>query len=290
MSYVICSDSAGDFNVDHVTDLGLCLATLSFTIDGQTYQNHTDHCDMPIKTFYQNLRDGKTATTAAVNVQQFTDLFEPALQAGSDVLYLGFSSGLSTTYQSGEIAAADLREKYPNRKIITIDTLAGSAGQALLVTLACKMQQAGKDIEEVAQWVRDNALKMNIFVIVDDLNHLKRGGRVSTASAVLGSMLSIKPIIVVNNEGKLVNSDKARGRKTAFDKALAAMDVRKPSGGYPDVFVAHSDCLDGANQLIDLVRTKYGTEHIETLDIGPVIGAHTGPGTVVVAFLGTHRD
>ena len=290
MSYVICSDSAGDFNVNHVTDLGLRLATLSFTMDGQTYQNHVDHRDMPIKTFYQNLHDGKTATTAAVNVFQFTDLFETALQACNDVLYLGFSSGLSTTYQSAEIAAADLREKYPERKIITIDTLSGSGGQALITYLACKMQQAGKSLEEVAQWVQDNVLKTNIFVIVDDLNHLKRGGRVSAASAVLGSMLSIKPIIFVTNEGKLVNIDKARGRKAGFDKAIACMEERKPADGYHDVFVAHSDCLDGANQLADMVKAKYGTERIQTIDIGPVIGAHTGPGTVVLCFMGTHRE
>jgi len=290
MSYVICSDSAGDFNVNHVTDQGLRLATLSFTIGGETYQNHVDHRDMPIKDFYQNLRDGKTATTAAVNVHQFTDLFESVLKECNDVLYLGFSSGLSTTYQSAEIAAADLREKYPERKIITIDTLCGSGSQALFVCLACKMQQEGKSIDEVAQWVRDNILNFNTFVIVDDLNHLKRGGRVSAASAVLGSMLSIKPIIFVNNEGKLVNIDKARGRKAAFDKALACMEARKPADGYTDVFVAHSDCIDGANQLINMVRETYGTERIETLDIGPVIGAHTGPGTVVLCFKGTHRD
>ena len=290
MSYVICSDSAGDFDVKHVTNLGVRLATLSFTIDGQTYQNHVDHRDMPIKSFYQHLRDGKSAITAAVNVQQFTDLFEAVLQEGNDVLYIGFSSGLSTTYQSGEIAASDLREKYPDRKIITIDTLGGSCGQALIVCLACKMQQEGKGIDEVAQWVRENAPKHNVFVVVDDLNHLKRGGRVSAASAVLGSMLSIKPIIFINNEGKLVNIDKARGRKVAFDKAITCMEERKPAEGYTSVFIAHSDCLDWANQLADMVRAKYGIEHIEILDIGPVIGAHTGPGTVVISFIGTHRE
>ena len=290
MSYVICSDSAGDFNVEHLTTLGIRAATLSFTLDGQTYQNHIDHRDMPIQSFYQHLRNGKSATTAAVNVQQFIDLFEGVLQEGSDVLYIGFSSGLSTTYQSAEIAAVDLREKYPDRSIITIDSLCGSCSQSLLVCCACYMQQEGKSMEEVARWVREYGPKVNTFVVVDDLNHLKRGGRVSAASAVLGSMLSIKPIIVVNNEGKLINTDKARGRKGGLEKALVSMEERKPAEGYEHVFLAHSDCIEGANQLADMVRSKFGTEHIEILDIGPVIGAHTGPGTVVAAFIGTHRE
>lgn len=289
MSFVIVSDSAGDFTAKQVEEMGIKVGTLSFILDGQTYQNWPDHRDMPIKEFYDKLRKGSTSSTAAVNVQQFIDIFEPILKDGKDVLYLGFSSGLSTTYQSGEIAATDLREKYPDRKILTVDTLSGSAGQSLLVWHACEMKRKGETMEEIAKWVEDNRRGLCHWVLVDDLHHLKRGGRVSAATAIVGSMLSIKPLIHIDDDGKLVSIDKGRGRAGGMQKILAAMEARAIPNGFETVFISHSDCYDEAVKLGEMIKEKFGTTYLEIVDIGPVIGSHTGPGTVVAFFRGNKR-
>lgn len=289
MSYRIVTDSASDLSMKLVEELGIAHAPLSYTMDGETYYDWLDRRDMPIQEFYRHVREGSMPVTAAVNVQQFYDMFEPILQAGEDILYLGFTTGLSTTYQSGEIAAADLREKYPERKILTIDTTCASSGEALIVYLAAQMRLEGKSIEEVHAWVAENGLSVCHWFMVDDLKHLKRGGRVSAATALVGSMLSIKPILHVNEEGKLINMGKARGRAAALQTIMQEMEARAIPGGFDTIFIAHADCLDDAKSFAEQVQQRFQPKRIEIMDMGAVIGSHTGTGALIVSFRGSKR-
>ena len=214
--FVIVTDSSADLPAALVKELGVEVLPLSFTLQGITRHNYPDDREMDPKEFYRVLRAGEMATTAAVNVADYTDLIDPILAAGKDVLVLAFSSGLSATYQSSTMAVAELREKYPERKIFTVDTLCASLGQGLLIWHAAEQKKAGKSIEEVRDWTEQNKLHLCHGFTVDDLHFLKRGGRVSAATAVLGSMLHIKPVLHVDDEGHLINVGKARGRAASL--------------------------------------------------------------------------
>ena len=229
------------------------------------------------------------ATTSAVNVSQYIDVLEPMLQAGEDVLVLAFSSGLSTTYNSSAIAVAELREKYPERKIFTVDTLCASLGQGLLVWQAVALQKAGKSLEEVRDWAEANKLKLCHWVAVDDLAHLKRGGRISATTAFVGGMLNIKPIIHVDNEGHLINVGKVRGRGASLKYLVDEMGKRITDPQEQVIFISHSDCLEDAKVVGDEAKRRFGVKDVVYNHIGPVIGAHTGPGTVALFFMGTER-
>lgn len=285
--YVIVTDSSADLSAEMVADLGVEVLPLSFSIQEKTYHNYPDGREMDLGAFYQMLRGGEMATTAAVNVAEYTALLEPLLQAGKDVLVLAFSSGLSTTYQSSVIAVNELAERYPQRKIFTVDTLCASMGQGLLVYLAVQEQRRGRSIEEVRDWAEENKLHLCHWFTVDDLHFLKRGGRVSAATAVVGTMLSIKPVLHVDNEGHLISMGKARGRGASF---TALVDHMQQTVTSPDtVFISHGDCLADAEKVADDVKKRFGTRDVVINTIGPVIGAHAGPGTVALFFLGTER-
>ncbi|MEG2679532.1 MAG: DegV family protein, partial [Oscillospiraceae bacterium] len=256
---------------------------------GKTYQNHPDNRDMDPKLFYELLRNEERATTAAVNVADYTELLTPILQSGKDVLILVFSSGLSATYQSACLAAGELSEEFPDRKIMTVDTLAASLGQGLLVWHAAQLKNAGKSMEEVAQWVEENKLHLCHWFTVDDLHFLKRGGRVSAATAVLGTMLSIKPVMHVDNEGHLINMAKARGRKASMVALVDNMEKTAIDPANQMVFLSHGDCLEDAQKVADMVKERMGVKEVILNNVGPVIGAHSGPGTLALFFLGTER-
>lgn len=230
-------------------------------------------------------------TTAAVNVAEYQAHLEPILAAGKDVLVLAFSSGLSTTCNSARIAAQELSEAYPERKILVVDTLCASLGQGLLVWYAARMRQSGKSIEEVRDWAEANKLHLCHWFTVDDLHFLKRGGRVSAATAVVGTMLQIKPVLHVDNEGHLINMAKARGRKAALKALVDHMEQTAIDPAGQTVFISHGDCLEDAQFVAQEVSQRFGIplERIVLNEIGPVIGAHAGPGTVALFFLGKER-
>ena len=283
----VFTDSACDIAPATLQEWGVNYESLTFRFSDSEveYTNHS----MPTKDFYQKMRDGGVAKTAAANTEQFATAFEGALKEGKDVLYLGFSSGLSTTYNSARIAAEELREKYPERKIFTIDTLCASAGEGLLLYLTLLEIKNGATIEQAADFAKSNKLNLCHWFTVDDLVYLKRGGRVSAATALVGNLLGIKPVLHVDNEGHLVNVTKARGRRNAI-AAMAAKykeTALRPAGGH--VFISHGDCEADAKLLADMLREQNGVEVEIITDVGPVIGAHSGPGTLALFFLGSER-
>ena len=287
--FVIVTDSSADLPEDLVRELGVEILPLSFTVKGQTYHNYPDDREMDPKVFYKMLRDGEMATTAAVNVGEFPALLEPMLQAGKDVLILAFSSGLSATYQSSAIAVEELAAKYPERKIYTVDTLCASLGQGLLVWYAVQEKNKGGSIEAVRDWAEAHKLNLCHWFTVDDLHFLKRGGRVSAATAVVGSMLQIKPVLHVDNEGHLINMGKARGRHASLTALVDHMEQTAIDPGAQTVFISHGDCLEEAERVADDVRKRFGVKEIIINNVGPVIGAHSGPGTRALFFMGRER-
>lgn len=288
-NYVIITDSAADLDQAMVDRLGVAVAPLSLTMDGKTYQDWPDRRDLDPKDFYARLRAGAVATTAAINVHDARAVMEPPMKAGQDVLFLAFSSGLSTTYQSAALAAQELTEEYPERKCYVVDTLCASLGQGLLVYLTAKQREAGATLEEARDYAEEQKLHLCHWFTVDDLQFLKRGGRISATTAALGTMLSIKPVLHVDNEGHLINISKARGRQSAI-KALvdkAAQSAIDPAA--QTMFICQGDCLEDAEQLAALVRERLGVKDVYIGYTGPVIGSHSGPGTLALFFLGTER-
>ena len=287
--YVLITDSSADLSQEMVQELGVTVLPLSFTIQGKTYRNYPDNREMDLPLFYDMLRAGELATTSAVNVAEYTQAVEPILQERKDVLILAFSSGLSSTYQASVLAAEELREKYPDRKIYTVDTLCASLGQGLLVYLAAQEQRKGKSIEEVRDWAEETKLNLCHQFTVDDLHFLKRGGRISATTAVVGSMLQIKPVLHVDNEGHLINIGKARGRQASLKALVDKMEKTVTEEGRKTVFISHGDCRKDAVTVADMVRERFGTQDIRINFVGPVIGAHSGPGTLALFYLGTER-
>ena len=285
MSFKIITDSCCDLTAEMVAQCELSVAQLSVEMDGRVYSNE----EMTPVELYTHLRNGKLPKTAAVNPEGWAELIRPALQAGQEVLVLAFSSGLSATYQSAVIAAGELREEFPDRKLIVIDTLCASIGQGLLVYTAAKLREQGKSIDEVAAWVEDHKKNVCHWVTVEDLMHLKRGGRVSAATAVVGTMLSIKPIIRVDDEGKLENLAKARGRKASLNYLLDRMAESFDPELSDTVFIGHGDCLADAQTLESAIRSRFGVKNVYINYVGAVIGAHTGPGVATVFFFGKNR-
>ena len=283
--YIIMTDTGCDLPAEMIESLGLRVIRLELNIEGE--ENSTKNVE--VKDFYGLLRAGKKATTSAVGIDRFMSAMEPILKEGKDILYLGFSSGLSGTYNAGFVAASEIAEKYPDRKIYTVDTLAASMGQGLLVYLAANKKADGASIEDVRDFVENNKLNMCHWFTVDDLMFLKRGGRINAATAVMGTMLSIKPVLHVDNDGKLISISKARGRKAAIDALCAKLGETGTDLTEQTVFISHGDCIDDATYLANKIKEKYSVKDVIIGFIGPVIGAHAGPGTLAVFYLGTHR-
>ncbi|MCR4924971.1 MAG: DegV family protein [Clostridiales bacterium] len=287
--FVIMTDSSGDLPQNLIDELSLEVLPLSVSVDGKQYYNYPDGREISFEDFYKQVRDGADAKTSAVNVDQFIEVMEKILKEGKDVLYLGFSSGLSGTYSASTVAAEDLREKYPDRKIYTVDTLAASMGQGLLVYLAAKEKEKGKSIDEVRDFAENNKLNLVHWFTVNDLFHLKRGGRVSATTAVVGTMLNIKPVLHVDNEGKLINVAKAKGRKASIRALLEKMKETATNPQEQTIFISHGDCYEEAKELADMIKEEIGVKEVVINFIGPVIGAHAGPGTIALFFVGKER-
>lgn len=285
-NYQIVTDSCCDFTREQYEKLGLVWVSLTLRYQGVERDGFTEPAEL--HDFYDGIRAGEMPTTSAANPDTWAKAMEGALQEGKDVLCLTFTSALSTTHQSAVIAANELREKYPERKILVVDTLCAALGQGLLVYNACKKRDAGYSLEELHAWVEENKLHICHWVTVDDLNHLKRGGRISAATALVGGMLGIKPIIHVDDQGRLVNIGKCRGRKAAME--LLSDKLAQTGTDVETIFIAHGDCPQDAAALEKLCREKCPrVKNVMTGYVGGVIGAHTGPGVLVVFFLGEHR-
>ena len=286
MAYQIITDSCCDLPRNIKEQLQLTCIDITLMFRDRVW---ADTSDEGLKTVYDGLRTGEIATTAAANPQDWASVIEPVLADGRDALVLAFSSGLSTTYQSAVIAAQELQEKYPERTVKVVDTLCASMGQGLLVWYACHQQQAGKSLEEVCAWCEDNKLNLCHWFTVDDLMFLQRGGRVSATTAVLGTMLNIKPILHVDDEGHLIKVSTARGRKASID-ALAAKAAATALPGQNDtMFISHGDCQEEAEYLATVLKEKHGVKEVIIGYIGGVIGSHSGPGTMALFFLGSKR-
>ena len=285
MRFKIVTDSACDLSAEMISELELGIAPLSVEMDGRAYQEG----EMTPKELYDHLRGGKLPKTSAVNPDGWAAAMRPALQAGRDVLVLVFSSALSATCQNAFIAGEELRAEFPQRKIIVIDSLCAAIGLGLLVHTAAKLRSQGKSIEETAAWIEEHKLNICHWVTVEDLMHLKRGGRVSAATAVVGTMLNIKPIIRVDDNGRLESLAKCRGRKAALNYLLDRMAESFDPEIDDTVFIGHGDCMEDAKYLEQKVRERFGVKQVYINYIGAVVGAHTGPGVAVIFFYGKKR-
>ena len=286
--YVITTDNNSDLPEKYLKDHGVGCMYLSYSMDGK---NYTHGNFLPEHEFYEAMRNGSMPTTAQVNPENAKALLEPYLKEGKDILHIAFSSGLSGTYNSSRIAAEELMEEYPDRKIIVVDSLSASLGQGLLVWLAQQKKELGQTLEEVADWAEKNKLKMVHLFTVDDLNHLYRGGRVSRTTAIVGSMLNIKPVLHVDNEGKLTAIGKVRGRKKALQELIKLMDEKIGIFGADcdTIFISHGDCEQDAQYVAAKVKEKYNIKNIIINQVGATIGAHSGPGTMALFFVGDVR-
>lgn len=284
--YKIITDSGCDLPGQWLSRLDVQAVPLIVNYKGEALE---DSVDGRIQEMYNGLRAGEAASTSAVNPSRWEALMEPVLAQGQDLLVIAFSSGLSTTYQSAVIAANDLKEKYPDRKIIVVDSLSASLGQGLLVWYACQKKTEGLSLEELATWVESNRHHLCHWFTVDDLMYLKRGGRVSATTALVGTMLKIKPVLHMDDEGHLINMSKTRGRKASIE-ALAdkAVELGK---GYDNstMFICHGDCLEDAQYLAQLAKEKCGVKDVLIGYTGAVIGSHSGPGTLALFFMGEKR-
>ena len=281
-------DSACDMTEEFLKEHNVVCVRLGFTMDNENYEGECGE-RIDAETFYAKLRAGAMPTTYQVTGETAKTYMEESLKKGRDVLVIAFSSALSGTAGSFVVAKRELEKQYPDRKIFALDTLCASLGQGLLVYYAVKMKYDGADIETVRDFVEENKLKLCHWFTVDDLFFLKRGGRINTATAIVGSMLSIKPVLHVDNKGRLINVTKARGRKAAID---ALFDKMKQTAIDPEeqtVFISHGDVEEDAEYLAQRIKTELGVKEVKIGYVGPVIGAHTGPGVLVVFFMGSHR-
>ena len=285
--YVILTDSCCDLPAEMAAELELEVLPLSFVMEGKEYFNYLDNHDIDPRNFYARLRGGATGTTSAINVAVFTEAMTSLVKKGKDVLCIAFSSGLSTTYQSACIAAKDVVAAHPDSKVIVCDSRAASMGQGLLVYLAAQEKRKGRSIEEVRDFVEKRKGHIDHWFTVDDLNHLKRGGRVSAAAALFGTMLQMKPVLNVDDDGHLIPVSKVRGRKASIRALLDKMEELAEDTSV--VFISHGDCEDDAKALAEMIRAKFKVEKLVINFVGPVIGSHSGPGTLALFFQGKHK-
>jgi len=288
-TFQIVVDSTSDLPVGVVQRRNLQIIPYIFTMGNQEYYNHSDNRDMPPADFYQALSEGQTATTTLVTAFRYTEAWEPFLQSGKDILYICLSSALSKSYDQAVMAAQEMREAYPERKVIVVDSKAASIGQGLLAYYASKSQEKGATIEETAKKLEDIIPRLQHWVVVDDLEHLKRGGRVSGTAAAVGTLLNIKPILTIKSDGSIAPIAKVKGRKNALLHIADQLSAQNVNVKGQTLGIAHSAMPEAARQLEDMIIAKFGTCNCIITDIGPVIGAHTGPGALALVFVGNKR-
>lgn len=281
--FEIFTDSSCDLTQEIIEQFDLHVMQLEVVIDDNLPVLNNQ---LNIKTFYEQLRAGANAKTSAVTPGQFQEAMKKCLEEGKDILYIGFSSGLSTTYNNGVMIIRELQQKFPDRKLLHVDTLCASAGQGLLVYYGALLREVGAEIEEVRDRIEEIRQHIHHQITVDDLFFLKKGGRIDSKTAVVGSVLKIKPIITVDEEGRLINVDKVRGRKLAIKELFARMKENENLEELEYVFVSHSACLADVGTLTEMIKNEWSRAKIFICDMGPVIGTHTGPGAIILAYLG----
>ncbi len=284
--YIITTDTTADLTQEYLEAHEIGLMSLKYIIEDETYDWENP---LPEHEFYEKMRNGSMPTTSQVNPDEAKDVFKKYVEQGYDILHIAFSSGLSGTCASAKIAAEELMEKNPECKIVVVDSLCASLGEGLLVHKAVVMKEAGKELDEVAQWLEENKLYLCHNFTVDDLFHLHRGGRVSKATAILGTMINIKPVLHVDDEGHLVALNKVRGRKKSLNALVDRMEIQMKGFENHTIAISHGDCLEDAQYVAELIRTRYGIKDIMINYVGPTIGAHAGPGVVALFFMGQPR-
>lgn len=286
--YVIFSDATVDMPVEYINENDVKLLYMTYTLEGKEYLGDAEHSMEP-HAFYESLRGGNMATTAQINTDTFTNAFRQVIQEGKDILYLAFSSGLSGTYNSARIAVEDLKEEFPEAKILVVDSLCASMGEGLLLHYLIENKKKGMSLEENAAWAEENKLHVAHWFTVDDLNHLYRGGRVSKTAAFVGTLLGIKPVLHVDDEGHLIPMEKVRGRAKSLESLCAHMKETAIDPSAQTIFISHGDCEDEAKVLADMIKKEIGMKDIRIHPIGPVVGTHSGPGTLALFFIATKR-
>ena len=288
MSFKLVTDTASDLPRAYLEKYDIDVLSLAYIIDGDTYNWNAP---MDEHEFYDTMRNGSMPTTSQVNIEDAETLFEKLIENHDEILCVAFSSGLSGTYNSIAVAAQNVSEAHPDKKIRVVDTKAASMGQGLMVEWARKMKEEGKSMDEVADFMEANFDKFGHVVVVDDLNHLHRGGRVSKATAIVGSLANIKPIIHVDDEGHLITIGKIRGRRKALAYLVDLMEEKMGDhvADNQTVFISHGDCLEDAQFVADEIKKRFGIEDFMINFVGPTIGAHTGPGVIALFFYGDKR-
>jgi DegV family protein with EDD domain len=284
--FKILTDSSADLTPELIAKYGATVVSLDVMFEGEP---SIPNEQVDVKEFYVKLRSKKNAKTSAVNTEKFIQHMKPILDGGHDLLCLIFSSGLSATYNCARIAVDELSGQYPQRKICLVDTLSASMGQGLLINYAYEQKMAGKSVSEVYTFVEDLKMKLCHWFTVDDLFFLKRGGRVSAATAIAGTALALKPVMHMDNEGHLTKVSVAKGRKGSLKGLLEKMKETAINPQEQTIFISHGDCLEDAQYLADMIKAQIGVKEILISFVGPVIGAHSGPGTVALFFVGTER-
>ena len=287
--FILMTDSCCDLTAEMQQELDLHILPMLLQIGEESYRNWPDGREIGFHDFYERVRGGETSSTSAVSVGDFEHAMAHYLDQGKDVLYLCFSSGLSSTYQNANIAVEDLKEQYPDRTVLVVDSLCASMGEGLFVYLCAKQKAAGKSMEEVRDYAESIKLNLCHWFTVDDLNHLKRGGRISATTALVGTMLSIKPVMHVDNEGHLIPMGKVRGRKASLTALVDHMEETAIDPANQTIFISHGDCESDAHFVADEITRRMGVKEIHINYIGPVIGSHSGPGTLALFFLGKER-
>lgn len=285
--YMIFTDSACDISPALLEEWGVGYINLTFTFEGE--DREYINTDLTSQEFYDRMRQGVSPKTAAINADTFMRAFEPMLQGGKDILYVGLSSGLSTTVNSAHMAVQELKEQYPERKILIVDTLGASAAGGLMTYLAVAKKKEGMSLEENAAYIESLTPHHCIWFTVDDLEYLKRGGRVSPLVAFAGGVLGIKPVLRIDDEGHLVKVTTARGRKKAIEMLADQYAELSYAEKNTPIFISHAECEEDARRLAELLKERHGVEVTLITEIGPVIGSHAGPGTLAIFFLGQHR-
>lgn len=288
-AYQIFTDATADLNAVMLSGLPhVEIIPMEVEIGGRTY-TYGPHGNISVDAFYQLQKAGNFATTTQINPSTYLEYFEPCLRQGTDILYLCFTSGMSSTIQSAKLCMDELKEKYPDRTILCIDTLCASVGEGFLVREAARKQAEGLSLDQLAAWITEHRLQVCHWFTVDVFDHLRHGGRVSSAAATVGTVLQIKPLLHVDDSGKLAVVEKPRGRKRAISTQIARME----QGWTPDlgksVVIGHGDCPDGAQQLKEAIVSHFPDAEVITSHIGPIIGAHTGPGMLAVIYWGNNR-